>query len=449
MKPIGQNDYYGIFQTGLLVASEALGLKQAHLADVCGVSKSYLSKLKGWEWDKASNTLQARPHVTNTNFKRYAVPLMQFLEQKHQISFTDGYFMAAADDAAARQWGDLKTIEPAQSIRAGHPDEELYGLLDEFEVPEAGELTIEWNLDLSNPANLSDLVEKISRLAEKANAQLSVAIKLRKKQKQQVQGRNPPARTQTGRDYRGADLYGMRNDGLGRISVNPEAEYDATLNQLSSQLQDNPYVNLSIETGEPGAFEHISGRDALSGCKREQFCDFSAWEALHREGDWEFITRAHAIQGRGLHQYLLSRYDYGTLPFSLHAVLRFQGYALHAGAAAESANAGIVLGWKEVDGRSQYYHLLLDGQSMCLEQVGARTGDHIGDYQHLDAGVPFVVDEDTDYSFLLQITHEWISVYVDQVLHYQVATPPGLEGRAGIRPWRAKVTCSYFEVREG
>ncbi len=34
MKPIGQNDYYGIFQTGLLVASEELGIKQAHLASV-------------------------------------------------------------------------------------------------------------------------------------------------------------------------------------------------------------------------------------------------------------------------------------------------------------------------------------------------------------------------------------------------------------------------------
>lgn len=449
MKPIGQNDYYGIFQTGLLIASEELGLKQAYLADVCGLSKSYLSKLKGWDWDKAENSLLARPHVTNTNFKRYAVPLMQFLEQEHQISFTDGYFIAPAENATCRQWGDLKTIERTQSIRPGNSEEEMYGFLDGFEVPEAGELTIEWNLDLSDPRNLSDLVDKISRLAEKANAQLSVAIKLRKKQKQQVHRRSPPARTQTGWDYKGLILPGAQHEGLVRTPINPEPEYDATWNQLSSQMQGNPYVNLSIEAGEPGAFEHISGRDALSGCKREQFCDYSAWEALHREGDWDFVTQSHVIQGRGIHQYLLSRYGYGTLPFSLHAVLRFNGYALHAGAAAETANAGIVLGWKEEDGRSQYYHLLLDGQSMCLEQVGARTGDHIADFRHLDAGVPFVINEDTDYPFLLQVTRDWISVYVDHVLHYQVATPLGLEGRVGIRPWRAKVTCSYFEVQEG
>jgi len=47
MKPIHENDYYGIFQTGLLIALEVLGIKQAQLAGVCEISEGYLSKLRG------------------------------------------------------------------------------------------------------------------------------------------------------------------------------------------------------------------------------------------------------------------------------------------------------------------------------------------------------------------------------------------------------------------
>jgi len=207
-------------------------------------------------------------------------------------------------------------------------------------------------------------------------------------------------------------------------------------------------IDLEIERGGSGFRDLVSIQDADTGARQEQFCDYSDWEALHREGDWEFSPQSQIIRGRGMDQYLLSRYTYGVYPFSLYAVIQFNGYAQHAGMDSETANAGIILGWKRVEDRYQYYNLLLDGQTMRLEQVGARSGDHGDDYQHLDSGVPFIIEDGAEYQFLLHVTPERIAVFVDKVLRYQIATPPGMEGRVGIRPWRAQVACSYFEIRE-
>ena len=37
-KPIAENDYYTQFQTALYIAVEELGVKQAFLAETCGIS---------------------------------------------------------------------------------------------------------------------------------------------------------------------------------------------------------------------------------------------------------------------------------------------------------------------------------------------------------------------------------------------------------------------------
>lgn len=147
-------------------------------------------------------------------------------------------------------------------------------------------------------------------------------------------------------------------------------------------------------------------------------------------------------------QYLLSQYSYGTQPFSLHAVLAFNHYAPYAQSDTEKANAGIILGWQNIEGRNQYYHLLLDGETMCLEQVGAMNGDHYSDFRHLHAGVPFIIEEDIQYEFWLCITSDQLVVYVDNKLLCQFPKPSGMVGRVGIRPWRATVTCSYFKIEE-
>lgn len=83
-----------------------------------------------------------------------------------------------------------------------------------------------------------------------------------------------------------------------------------------------------------------------------------------------------------------------------------------------------------------------------LERIGAHSGDHYSDFEHLDAGMPFEMEDGEEYQFHVQVTPEQITVFVDGIRRYQVATPPGMEGRVGIRPWRAQVTCSYFEVWE-
>ncbi len=426
MEPIRQNDYYAIFQTGLLIAVEELGVKQTHLAAVCGVSKGYLSKLKGWSMDNKSGTLLARPHATSTNFRIYAVPLLQYLEQEHQIVFSEGYFGPTQTNAGARQWGDIKSmLLPDPVNQNGHTGVPPPDILEEIDIPETGEMTIEWNIDLTDQNNLQAMLEKIERLADKANAQMSIKIVLRKKLKRP-----------------GTMLY--KNQ---RRRETP-SEFEDNLELPAHEFETNPYLHLHVKEGYNRFSEQVYVKDSRNGAQREQFCDYSAWEALHRQGDWDYSPEMRIIHGGGVHQYLLSRYRYGAHPFNLQAVLRFDGYAQHAGAHTETANAGLLLGYQSVGGKVQYFHLLLDGQTMRLELVGAQAGDALSDYQHLDAGVPFVIDDGAEYQFLLRVTPETIEVFVDSVLCYQVATPPGMEGQVGIRPWRARVTCSYFEIWE-
>lgn len=423
MKPIRENDYYGIFQTGLLLALEVLGVKQAQLARVCEISEGYLSKLKGWNLDPESGKALARPHRTNTNFKRYSVPLLQFLEQEHQFLFQEGYFVSVPGNNAAGQWGDINTIQlPARPKQERLPSV-APSLLGNMSIPEKGELTIELTLDLSNEYHLRDMLNLLRFLNDLKNIQLKVKILVNNSQRQpnkpNVQSKSPSGLSPE-------DLLDFCNRG----DFGPR------------------YINLEIEQGGSGFSDLVSTQDANSGIRQEQFCDYSDWEALHREGHWDFMPKSSIIRGGGMNQYLLSRYTYGAYPYSLYAVIQFNGYAQHAGASTETANAGIILGWKQVEDRYQYYNLLLDGQTIRLEQVGARTGDHFNDYQHLDAGVPFVVEDGMEYQFLVYVTQERVAVFVDKVLRYQFVTPSGLEGRAGIRPWRAQVACSYFEIRE-
>ncbi|MBL7808014.1 MAG: hypothetical protein JNN28_09380 [Saprospiraceae bacterium] len=419
MKPIHEKDYYGIFQTGLLIALEVLGIKQAQLAVVCEISEGYLSKLKGWNLNQESGRPLLRPHSTNTNFKRYTIPLLQFLEQEHQIRFNEGYFITLPENTIAGKWGDLNTIQ----LQA-RPKQEKFAklappILENLIIPEKGELIIE----LSNQNNIQDLLTLLDYLAGLSNTQLKIKILLNNNQMQPSNGDNRFQRVS------------------GRIPIDP-----------LSALRRNNYtarnINLQIESSGNRFFDLISINDVDRGVRQEQFCDYSDWKTLHREGDWNITPQFHIIQGSGMYQYLLSRYDYGSVAFSLYAVIQFNGYAQHAEMGSETANAGIILGWKQVEDRYQYYNLLLDGKTMLLEQVGARTGDHWDDYQHLDSGVPFAIEEGSEYQFLVQVTPERVSVFVDKVLRYQIATPPGIEGRVGIRPWRTQVVCSYFEIRE-
>lgn len=427
MEPIPRNDYYSMFQTGLLIALEKLRVKQAQVADVCGISKGYLSKLKGWQVDTADGTLLSRPHVTSTNFRKYAVPLQQFLETEHGIVFTEGFFThSVPGDDPPERWGCLRPVDwPARRPLPRATAPSLPSAIEGLDIPEAGELAIEWSIDFTDPAAVQRMLEQIKRLAQQANAQLTVKVVLRKSA-----GEGPPLQHKT------HDLRELR----------AEPRFDiAAINRF---LDANPHLEVQSSPGGRGYTELVAVTDAGNGVQREQFCDFSDWKALYQRGNWSYHALPRRIQGSGLNQYILSRGEYGRRPFKLHAVLSFDGYARHAGHHAETANAGLILGWKNEDGRDAYYHLLLDGQTMRLEQVGAQGGDPLLDFRHLDAGVPFALEDGAEYRFLLHAGPERIAVFVDGVQHYETATPPGLQGRVGIRPWRAHVQCSYFEVWE-
>jgi hypothetical protein len=431
MQQIQENDYYAIFQTGLFIAVKEHGAKQAQLADLCKVNPSYLSKLKGWDIHKTTKDLVAKPHVTKTNFKNYAVPILRFLEKEHQIVFEDGYFKATQDPGETKQWGNIDVLalpDPSdlyEPFPPKTPPLENVLVFEDLEIPETGELEITWDLDLSNVRAIPDLIEKIKRIADKANAQLAVKIVLRKCQTQV---------NYKSRKYTPAHET-MAVDIKNQINVVPH--------NPNFKLEVNEYSNNNRFT------ELVSTKDAISGIQQEQFCDYTDWETLRRSGDqWRYQAASRVIRGSGMYELLLSRYPYGAKPFSLEAILGFDHYAQYTGDGSETANAGIVLGWRISEGREQYYNLLLNGQRMLLELVGARTGNQYADYEHLDEGVPFVVEDGRAYHFKLHVTPEFITVKVDDELRYQIATPPDIEGRAGIRPWRAALYCQYFELLE-
>lgn len=431
MLQIEEKDYYAIFQTGLFIAVKEHGAKQAQLADLCKVNPSYLSKLKGWDIHKTTKDLVAKPHVTRTNFKNYAVPILRFLEKEHQIIFEDGYFKTIKDPGETRQWGDINVLAlpDATDIYVPYPLKtrplENTLVFEDLTIPETGALEITWDVDLSNVRAIPDLLEKIKQIANKADAQLAVKIVLRK------------CRNQAGhKSYRHA--------------ASPEITLDDITNQMRVTSH-NPNFRLEVEeyADNNRLTERVAAKDAMSGIQQEQFCDYSNWETLRRSGgQWRYQSGARTIRGGGMYEILLSRYQYGAKPFSLEAILGFDRYGQHAEDASETANAGIILGWRINNGREQYYNLLLDGQRMLLELVGARTGNQYSDFEHLDEGVAFIVEDGRAYHFKLYVTPEVITVQVDHELRYQIATPQDIEGRAGIRPWRAEVDCQYFELFE-
>ncbi len=426
MQAISQNDYYTLFQTGLYIALEELRVTQAHLAEVCGISAGYLSKLKGWQVFKPGDTLVAKPHVTNTNFRNYAVPLLEFLQAEHGIGFAEGFFAHAGQNTEPRQWGDIGVPSlPAPPGQTPLPIEPSV-ILDDPDIPENGEISIEWTIDPTDEKNLQALLEKMRNLAQRANAKMTVKVVLRKSME-------PPGK-----------ILHQRNMNVG-------FQHYFSFGSALQNLRKNRFFD--VRMGDPGFggdfTELVSVKNALTGRKSEQFCDYSHWQHLTRVGEWDFFPEKSLFRSQGLYQYLLSRYDYGAQPFTIKAVLAFNGYAQHAGAHSQTANAGLILGWKQTAAQPpQYYHILLDGSRMLLERVGALSGNDYLAFEHLDTGVPFRVEDGLEYHFSVHVTPRYISVFVNNHLRYQVASPPDIEGLVGIRPWRAAVACRYFEVGE-
>lgn len=192
----------------------------------------------------------------------------------------------------------------------------------------------------------------------------------------------------------------------------------------------------------------IPKNDDTRNLKVEQFCNKYDWNKLEKIGNWKLDEINQEITGKGVYQFILSNFNYGTTTTLINTILIFGNYEKFAHEIIDNANAGIILGWTKNDKVSKYYNLLLTGNKIVLELVGANGGDDYRDFNHLNSGESFSLIEGVEYNFVIKISSSSIDVFVDDVFTYSVRTPKDIEGKVGLRPWRSKIDCKYFEVRE-
>jgi hypothetical protein len=170
----------------------------------------------------------------------------------------------------------------------------------------------------------------------------------------------------------------------------------------------------------------------------------SSWERLLKVGEWDRHRATNGILGGGVHRYLLSTRTYGPEPFAVQCRLKF--LELHPINEVIAVNAGIVFGWRVLEGARQYHHLMFTGSRVVLERIGSRGGDEF-DYHHLDDGVPFVLEVDRVYELVIHMTPETLEVRCGGSPLYAVRLPEQVPpGRIGLRPWRSRVLCERFEA---
>jgi hypothetical protein len=132
----------------------------------------------------------------------------------------------------------------------------------------------------------------------------------------------------------------------------------------------------------------LKGNDKRN-LKVEQFCNKSDWNNLEKIGNWKLDEINQEITGKGVYQFLLSNFNYGSTSTLINTILIFGNYKKFTHEILDNANAGIILGWTKSDDVSKYYNLLLTGNKIVLELVGANGGDDYRDFNHLNSGVPF------------------------------------------------------------
>lgn len=137
---------------------------------------------------------------------------------------------------------------------------------------------------------------------------------------------------------------------------------------------------------------------------------------------------------------------YGESAFTIRTSIKFFDYKKFENQGSETANSGIVFGWKDGINNNTYYKLLFSGEDITLEEIGSDGQDDYNDFRQLARSVPFKIEEDRLYQILISITQRNINVFIDEKMIYSAPSPRSLKGRVGIRPWRAKVECDYFEI---
>ena len=184
-------------------------------------------------------------------------------------------------------------------------------------------------------------------------------------------------------------------------------------------------------------------REGRRGPRGELFTDPDQWPNLMKVGEWSLSN--DVIKGEGVYTYLLSERTYGERPYMVIAKIKLKNYQEFSEDGSCTANAGIVFGWSTESGGPSYYNLLLNGKRMLLEEIGFRGDDEFVDFRHLNEGVPFQIKETAPIALTIRVSSE-LQVWANNRLVYSLPRPSRMTGRVGLRPWRSRLECQYFEV---
>ncbi len=174
----------------------------------------------------------------------------------------------------------------------------------------------------------------------------------------------------------------------------------------------------------------------------EQFCQ--ELPGCEQVGKWKFTSLTSTWSGGGMYRYLLSQHDYGRRPYVIRSVLRFFDYNKFSRDGLNTANAGVIFGWRSTPAGRSYHHLLFTGRDLTVENVG--DNDYL-DFVHIGPAVDFQIVEGRWYQFTILVNRSVTDVFMDGARIYSLFLSTQI-GRVGIRPWRAQVECASFSARE-
>jgi hypothetical protein len=177
----------------------------------------------------------------------------------------------------------------------------------------------------------------------------------------------------------------------------------------------------------------------------EDFLKPLTWSRLLQTGDWIFDEQPARIIGSGTHAYLVSREEYGAVPFTIETTLEFSNFALPTENKL-GMNAAIVFGFKRERESPSYLNVLLTGSELLLERNDWAAVKPIPKFAHITKPVPFVIESGVPYEFKVAVGEKNVQVFVRKETILTVERPTGVVGRVGLRPWRSTMDCTRFLV---
>lgn len=226
------------------------------------------------------------------------------------------------------------------------------------------------------------------------------------------------------------------------------AKLDARILLLINDLDETELIELNWINKDKIKSSEISTIPNRTKLSEEKFQEIDYWGNLVKIGRWSLDSSGKKISGQGVYQFLLSSNYYGGEDFTIYTRIKFNNYQKFASKILDNANSGIILGWITNGDIKRYYNLLFTGKKILLEGVGLHGGDDYVDFIHLDVGTKFVIEDEQVNDFTIRVSKTNIEVFIDDEFRYSIRKPDDLVGRVGLRPWRSKIECEFFEVSE-